>query len=362
MTTSSAALASAAPEAAVGPEGAKAVEVKLSAAWDHAYAGEWLPVTFDLLRPAGDPCPVRLDRLTCADDDVQLDVDLLQPGVEIRPGERYRFTAGLRVGRPKLLDLGTLSLWFKQQGDDERAIGQKVSTQKMTVRAFIGNEIDVRVEPLYRYKEGEGTKVLVTLTHQGESPYSDLTVSLGPEGALRAGKRTTQMLTIRPGDEELLELVVAGTELELLLAGSRDGDRSEARVRKPIDPPAPPAGRRFRFLEPRRLARDQHRIYQLTEDGTEGPRRAVREQYGVYLLEGGSQYLVEIRPNQPGARDVRLNEIAGLLQIRKSERTEGGGGNSSWRFPGPRSSAKPIASTTRWRRREASCRERSPFA
>jgi hypothetical protein len=66
----------------------KLVEVKLSGAWDRACAGEWLPVTFDVHRPTTDPRPVWLHKVATTDSEIHLNTDLLQPGVEIRPGER----------------------------------------------------------------------------------------------------------------------------------------------------------------------------------------------------------------------------------------------------------------------------------
>jgi hypothetical protein len=298
------------------PEAAKLLDVKVSAAWDRAYAGEPLPVTFELYRPTTDPRPVRLHNLTSSDPDLHLDVDLLQQGVEIRPGERYHFTVPMRVLHPKLLDLSSIALRVGQKDAEGRELSAAVHplTQKLAVRPAIGNEIAVRLESLCNYDEG--TKVLLTLKHQGATPFNDLTVTLGPAAAIRSGKPTVQRACFGPGDEEQLELVVAQRELELIMVATVNGQRPEAWRTLRIDPPVPPAEKRFRFLEPRRLARDRLRIYEIAGDGK---LRAVPEQKGTYLLEGGRQYRVEIRPTQPGVVAVKLNDIPGLLHVRKTE-------------------------------------------
>jgi len=301
--------------------------VKLSADWDRAYAGEWFPLTFELFRSTDHSFPVRLHNLTCADPDVHLDIDLLQQGVTIRPGETYRFIVPLRVLRAKTVDLGRLVLWLDQPDGNEkdRVVDQIPSLQKFVVRPAIGNEIAIDVEPLCNYDEG--TKLLLTLKHQGDSLFRDLTMNLGPSAALRAGKQTVQRTTFHPGEEEQVELVVASAELEVMLSASVKDARSEARRVLRVEPPVSRTEKRFRFLEPRRLARDQLRLYEATE---EGPRRAVPEQHGVYLLEGGRKYLVEITPMQPGATGVHLKEIAGLPQGRKDQKSKEG----AWVFGG----------------------------
>ncbi len=321
MTTSSAVEPLTAVAGVRSSESVKLLDVKLSAAWDRAYAGEWFPLTFELFRSTNDSSPVRLHNLTCADPDVHLDIDLLQQGVTIRPGETYRFVVPLRVLRAKTVDVGMLSLSIgcTDGNGQEIVVTQRPSLQKFVVRPAIGNEIAIAVEPLCNYDEG--TKLLLTLKHQGDSPFSDLTVNLGPSAALCSGKPTVQRTSFLPGEEEQVELVVAAPKLEVLLSASVKEARSEARRVLPVEPPVSRVERRFRFLEPRRLARDQVRLYEADKDG---PRRAVPEQHGVYLLEGGRQYLVEITPMQPGATGVRLNEIAGLLQVRKSEKNQQG--------------------------------------
>jgi hypothetical protein len=300
----------------------KLVEVKLSAAWDRAYAGVRLPVTFDLSRPAPDPRALRLQRITSDDTEVQLDADLLQPEVEIRPGETYRFTVGLSVLRPKLFDLAALNLVFGhgEPGKDQVSIPIKPSTQKLIVKPAISREVKILLETLCAYQEG--TKVLLTLRHDGGTHFKELELALGPAAAIRAGKSHVLRASFAPGDEEQLELVLAGSELDLTMTANIDGQRPEAHQTLRVEPPVPPSGRRFRFLEPRRLARDRHRIDEILG---EGHTRAVPEQRGVYLLEGGCQYRVEILPMQPNVSDVKLNEITGLLQVRKREKTGHGG-------------------------------------
>jgi hypothetical protein len=135
--------------------------------------------------------------------------------------------------------------------------------------------------------------------------------------AIQSGKPTVQRDRFAPGDEEQLELVVAQRELELVMVGGVNGQRPEARRKLRIEPPLPPAEKRFRFLEPRRLARDRLRIYEIVGDGK---LQAVQEKKGTYLLEGGCQYQVEIQPMQPGVEKVKLNDIPGLLHIRKTEK------------------------------------------
>ena len=301
-----------------GPaESGQLVHVKLSGAWERACAGEWLPVIFELTHRAADGRAVRLQKLVSNDGEVQLHTDLLQPGVELRPGEVYRFTAGLCAKRAQLLDLGKLALVFTQQDESGHDLVLSVpsSTQKVQVRPSIGSEIEIRLEALCRYDEG--TKILLTLKHQGSTPFEQFAVTLAPAAAIRAGKPAVARPRFGPGDEEHLELVVDQPELEVLLAASVGDLRPEARRRLRVEPPAPADGKRFRFLEPRRLARDRQRIYEIAGDR---PPRAVAQPGGVYLLESGCQYRVEIVPMQPGVRAVKLNDNAGLFQVRKSER------------------------------------------
>jgi hypothetical protein len=321
MTTSSAAEPLAAVAGVRSSEPVTLLDVKLSADWDRAYAGEWFPLTFELFRSTHDSSPVRLHNLTCADPDVHLDIDLLQQGVTIRPGETYRFIVPLRVLRAKTVDVGMLSLYLGHtDGNGQEIVFPQIpSSKKFVVRPAIGNEITIDIESLCNYDEG--TKLLLTLKHKGDSLFSDLTMNLGPAAALRAGKQTVQRTTFHPGEEEQVELVVASAELEVMLSASVKEARSEARRMLRVEPPVSRTEKRFRFLEPRRLARDQLRLYEAVADG---PRRAVAEQHGVYLLEGGRKYLVEITPMQPGATGVHLKEIAGLLQVRKDEKSKEG--------------------------------------
>src|SRR5262249_4960110 len=312
--------------AAPGAELEKVVEVKLSGAWDRACAGEWLPVTFDLYRPATEQQPVWLHKVATADHEIRLNTDLLQPGVEIRPGERYRFTVGVCVVRAKMVDLGALGLVLGRVNESGNEVLDTIpaSSQGLQVRPAIGSEIAVRVEALCRYDEG--TKVLLTLKHQGGTRFTDLTVSLGPAEAIRAGKPAVCRPVFAPGDEEQLELVVDQTELDLSLGASVDGQRPEARRRLGVEPPAPAGGTRFRFLEPRRLARDRQRVFEILGDSR---LRAVPQPGGVYVLESGCQYRVEVVPMQPGVQAVRLNDSPGLFHVRKSERVAQQG---AWHF------------------------------
>jgi hypothetical protein len=216
-----------------------------------------------------------------------------------------------------VLDLGSIALHVGQKDADGRELSVTVTplTQKLEIRPAIGNEIAVRIESLCNY--GEGTKILLTLKHEKTTTFTDLTVTLGPTAAIRSGKPTVQRACFAPGDEEQLELVVAQRELDLVMAASVNGQRPEARRTLRIDPPAVTPEQRFRFLEPRRLARDRLRIYQIVGDGK---LRAVPERTGTYLLESGCQYQVEIQPMQPGVAAVRVNEIPGQLHVRKTEK------------------------------------------
>lgn len=296
---------------AVAPSPAPAhrgLTIKPSAAWDQAYAGEWLQVTFDLFHSAEGTRPLFLDRIISDDPELFLDVDLLQQRQEIGPGENYRCTIPLRVMQPRKVDLGSIQFVCASQG---RAVKFKMPSRPLIIKPPIAREIAIQVKALCEYEQG--TKVAITLHHQGGTPFKDLAVSFGPVAALRAGKPTLQRKTFEPGQREELHMVVAAHELEVVLAGTAGDHRVEARQTFPVTllPAAPP--KRFRFLEPTQLAKESVRIFR--DNGGEELRR--RESF---TLESGQKYRVEIRPHQQGVCDVKLNEH---FPIRKREHKDG---------------------------------------
>jgi hypothetical protein len=304
----------------------KLVDIRVSPPKGAGYAGEWIPLLLVVTRSSSSGTPVRLRHVTHNEKEIQVDMDLLDREVVIRPGENYRLTVPIRVSQPCVLPLATLGLQVQEiDSRESQAIGlpEAVSfpEQLLEIRPAIGQEIDLQLEPICAYTEG--TKVQVTLNHRGMTAFHDWTVNFMPEQAVVAGKGTLQRSRFQPGDRDQVELVVNGTELELVMTASVDGQRTDYRKVLSIKKPHMPDERRFRFLEPRRLSTDQ-----ITVCEKESARPVTMIQ-GHFAVHGGEQYEVLIRPQQGHVSHIKIRDIQGKVHVRNAEEDRNSGG---WRF------------------------------
>ena len=291
--------------------------IKLSAPWERVCAGEWLPLVVDMQRNSDGTAFLQLESVTSEDPNIQLNTDLIQPRLEIRPGESYRCTIPLCVVHPQQINLASLVFTFSGSNSDAaapRILKFKTASKLMAVKPAISQEIETTLKPICRYEEG--IKVVVTFVHRGSTHFSDWSLSLGPNAAIKAGKPALQRPTFLPGDREQIELVVIGGKLEAVLSATIDGQRGEYRQDLIISAPPSPDGKRFRFLEPTRLAQDSVRIFRLSGED----KMYAEKRQEAFLLCGGERYLVEIEPRHPGVQEVKLNGLGHQIQVLKSER------------------------------------------
>src|SRR5262249_11088147 len=153
------------------------LKISLDADNSRALAGDWFAVRLHLERPAHLPDRVCLRNVTCSDNEVQVDGDLLHRDVKIAPGESYRLTLYLKVARPKAVAWGPLGVGRPGFGDLFPPPSQLV-----TFRPSLAREITVRVEPICSYRAA--TKVQLTLKHEGQTVFHNLRATLLPDEAL----------------------------------------------------------------------------------------------------------------------------------------------------------------------------------
>jgi hypothetical protein len=294
------------------------LEIDLAEVCERGYAGEWLPLKVLLRRPPSRETAARVKFVSCRTKDVQLDADLLQGDVEIRPGETYRLTIPICVPTPTVLDLGTITFQVATPG----AIDQQVplTPRPLAIHPAIGKEVKTRLHSLCAYTEG--TKAQLTLAHEGRTRFDDFTVTLGPDGALAAGKRVLKRAAFAPGDQEQFEVVIAGDHLDIDLSAQVAGLQTSARLRLPVPRVAGRQERRFRFLEPRRLSLDQKSV---SEEGG----RPVEPVHAAYPLHGDQRYRIVIRPQMADVQKVELHDIPGVVHVL---RVESDSGQRAWTF------------------------------
>jgi hypothetical protein len=295
------------------------LEIELPQGEPQAHAGEWVPLTLLLKRPPSSAASAQIKWIFCADREVQFDTDLFQGDVEVRPGEAYRLTIPIRVAIPKTLDLNAIGLQVGTAGENDRL--ESLPSRLLSIQPAIGKEIKVQVEALCSY--AQGIKVQLTFTHEGTTRFDDLTITLGPERALAAGKGLIKRPAFGPGDKEQVEVVVAADCLEIDLAAEVNGRRAAVRLSRPIPRLAGRLERRFRFLEPRRLSLDQRAVY---EEGSQRPVDPVRAAYPLY---GGQRYEIVIVPQLPDVTEVKLRDIPGTIHVLKVEEESG---RRVWKF------------------------------
>jgi hypothetical protein len=289
--------------------------MKLIGPWERAFADEWLPLTLVLERPETCTSSACVRHVSCGDPEVQLNLDLLDRNLDIRPGETYRLTVPIRVARAKTLELKSFSLQVQDAAlPASRGELVPLPDKQLAVRPSLDKQIRVRLEPLCRY--AEGTKAQLTLEHHGSIPLREFRVSLGPEEGLASGKRAIRRPAFEPQQKEEVEVVVNRDELEVQLVAFVGGERLQSRQCLRVGQPPRHDERRFRFLEPRRLSIDQRTAYRVGDDNSRTPLEA---KDGTVRLRGGQLYEIEIRPQQPGVKSIRLHDIPGKLHVRRTE-------------------------------------------
>jgi hypothetical protein len=289
--------------------------MKLHGPWERAFADEWLPLTLVLERPEACASGARVRHVSCTDPEVQLDLDLLDRNLAVRPGETYRLTVPIRVAHAKTLELNTIALQVHDTARPEnRDELVPLPDKQLAVRPSLDKQIRIRLEPLCRY--AEGIKVQLTLEHHGSIPFREFRAMLGPEEGVTAGKRTIRRRDFEQGDCEEIEVVVNRDELEVELIAFVDGQRLQSRHNFKVGQPPQHDERRFRFLEPRRLSIDQRAVYRVGEDNSRVP---IESKGGTFRLHGGQLYEIEIRPQQPGVKSICLHDIPGKLHVRRAE-------------------------------------------
>jgi hypothetical protein len=291
----------------------------------HAYVGEWAPVTLLLQRPESSRSPVRIKHVSSLDRDVQVDIDQLENNVELRPGELYQLTVQLRADSPREVALDRLQIQVGDaSGDASRDEAVHPPHVPLQFLPAIGREIVASIESLCSYETA--TRVCLMLKHDGKTPFTDLTVTLGPASAIESGKRVLHWPEFGPGREERVEVLVRDGELTIDLAARVGPLRTAAQHRRAIARlPGRPQRPQFRFLEPRRLSADLKEVWEVV--GSE--QRPVTPVHSIYPLHDGGRYLIAITPESAEVEKVELRRIENRVAIRHSERAENG---RTWKF------------------------------
>jgi hypothetical protein len=288
-----------------------ALEVQIANVPARAYVGERFPLVLLLKRPKGQDHALRVVNFACKDRDVQINTDMLERNVSVRPGETYCVTVSLEVWQARNLALD--SLYFEIEGPEGPNFLLWLPPKQVAIQPALNQEIKVEIVPLCPYEVG--TKVQITLENKGETRFRDLTISLEPFQLVYSGKRTLRLVAFNPGDREQMEAVVAGDELTLVMTALVEGQHVESRVPVKIPPLENREKKTFRFLEPRRLAQDQIQVFRMAPEGP----RALPEGQAGYPLQGGEEYRINIIPQNSGVQSIDLKESPGQLQVNKIE-------------------------------------------
>ena len=305
-------------DSAVDDQG-QLLDVELCEPCEQGYAGESLPLKLLLRCPPSRVEGVCVKFISCRDQDVQLNTDLLQGDIQIRPGEAYRLTLPICIQTPKVFDLGAIVFQVATPGAMDQLV--PLPTKSVPIHPAIGKEVKVRLQSLCTYLEG--TKAQLTLTHEGRTHYEDFTVTLGPAASLAAGKCLLRYPIFGPGGEAQSEIVVAGDHLEINLSGKVEGRETTALLKWSVPRVAGRRERRFRFLEPRRLSLDQKSITEF------GSGRSVEPVHAAYPLRGEQRYQIVVHPQLPDVNEVKLHDIPGSIHVLN---TEADAGRRAWTF------------------------------
>jgi hypothetical protein len=296
------------------------LEIKLDVPRDNC-AGDWIPLQLAMTRPLTFTSSVRIENIRKkASLDVQLNLDMLDRFLEIRPGETYRLKVPIRSAVPQLVDVGLIQVETHDMAKDLphntfRARMVPLPSRKLELQPSLARMLDIRIEPICLYDDG--TKVHAVLKHIGAETLQNFTLTVMSSQGLRAGKRTLALESFSHGSEEKLDWVVGDSEIELHGKAMVGGRWAEQRWKFPITAPAGQREQRFRFLEPRRLSADLVTVLEQSGGGEE--KRAVASEHGVHFLYGHGRYVVEIRPHRADATNVELREVQGQIHVRQCD-------------------------------------------
>jgi hypothetical protein len=282
-------------------------------------AGVPVRVTVLLHRPEDWSQAVHVTQLNCSDRAAVFEADLFQRDVEVRPGETYRVSASLRVDQPGTFDFASL---FAQLAEFQNELARH-SPHPVPVRPNLAREVSVTAETVCSYEEG--TKLLVTLEHRSSTLFEDLRVSVEPTDAVRAGKEVRRQ-TFAPGEREVLEVVTAASEIAVVVRARSASGELETRVSHAVRPVSPRESRvPFRFLEPRRLSRDDIIVRRGDKPGS----AVVRPTDNAFPVHSEELYQVLVRPQAAGVTKVDFrNSAYGRVRVRHALEDETG----AWRF------------------------------
>lgn len=275
---------------------------------DRVAVNERVPLQLVIRCPVGGN-PAELRHIGCLGArSAELDADLFERDLTIRPGEVYRCAVVARFSTT-----GTFSdpLFFVQVGRDKDTVRVRVPTPTIRVVPSLLNELRVRAESICTYEHG--TKVDVTVTHAGQTRFSDFQLTLGPAEAVRAGVSDQRRPVFSGGEELKFTTVIAADEMELTLDAHTGRERvGPVPLRIPVPPVRDAATTTpFRFLEPKKLTQAEVKVRTLDEAS-----EPVRPRSGVYeVYGGGMKYRVEIKPAHPHASAVRLRSVSGTVEV-----------------------------------------------
>jgi hypothetical protein len=306
--------------------------LEVDAPWEGAYAGEWVPLRVALFRPGERAGSIRLRHISCVDPDVQLDLELLERDVEVRPGDHYRLTLPVKVNRPRLFELRGIKLQIVDplRPDPADSVLIDLDERALSVQPAVGREVEVAVETLCTYDQG--TKLQVRIQHNGALTFDHFTLELGPRERLVAGKAVLYFDSLKPGMKQQFEVVLAPptnphdvNALDVRIDARVEGQPARLKQTFPVQPPRPQQERRFRFLEPRRLCVDQRAFAQIYGDLLV----PLQIERGAVTLCSDRRYLLTITPQQTGVREVNVQDIPYKVHVRRREEDRERG---CWRF------------------------------
>jgi len=237
-----------------------------------------------------------------------LDTDLFERDVTIRPGEVYRCTVVATFFSP-----GTVSEppFVIIAGHDTYGRAVRLPTPQIRVVPSLLNEIRPRAEAICTYECS--TKVDVTLEHIGRTRFDDLRLTVGPATALRAGVSDQRRPAFAQGEQVKFTTVVESDVLSLELNATVQGERvGPVAIRLPVPPVRDVSeATLFRFLEPKKLTQAEVRLFSLDEERAE-----TRPTSGVFTVYGGGErYRVDIKPAHPHVQNVKLRGVSGVVEV-----------------------------------------------
>jgi len=191
----------------------------------------------------------------------------------------------------------------------------------LIIRPSLSREIGIKVEPICSY--GDVTKVEVTLQHNGQTTFRDLTLSPEPANVIRSGKLPLRRAEFAPGTNESFTLA-ATDDLELVLRASVNGVPVIARRRVHLEALPTESVEPFHFLEPSRLAQD--RIVLRPRSDRTHPLVAHDSAFPVTNAE---TYEVELYPEEKSVTNIEITGVPRSIQVRNVARDSETG---AWRF------------------------------